>query len=197
MGKKLSWLALAAILPLALLLGCGEQGKVEQGRVIAADKAKKTITIIKDVKHELGKPVYDQLPPVIYAIPQDPAEMGPEPKAGKLMMIDPKARMIVIFDDDNQNFKNIAYVPIDHQEGVGLRHPLVQGKKFPIVDRQKKVITVYDKQKRMLTTFSLPEEYFARPDNTFGFGDEVRIYAKQAGQATRLMNISETDIFKK
>jgi hypothetical protein len=197
MSKKLSWWALAAVLPLALLLSCGEQGKVAQGRVIAADKNQKTITIIKDVKHELGKPAYDQLPPVVYAIPQDPAEMGPEPKAGKLMLIDPKNRIIVIFDDETQNFKTIAFVPIDHKDGVGLRDPLVSGKKFPIVDRQKKVVTVYDKQKRMLTTFSLPEEYFARPDHTFGFGDEVRIYAKQEGQAIRLMNISETDIFKK
>ena len=197
MSKKSFRWTLVAILPLALLLGCGEQGKVAQGRVIAADKGQKTITIIKDVKHELGKPVYDQLPPEVYAIPKDPAEMGPEPKAGKLMKVDPKQKLIVIFDDEGKNFKTIAYVPIDHKDGVGLRDPLVAGKKFPVVDREKKIITVYDKQKRMLTTFSLPEEYFARPDHTFGFGDEVRIYAKQAGQATRLMNISETDIFKK
>jgi hypothetical protein len=197
MSKRSFRWALVAILPVALLLGCGEQGKVDQGRVIAADKAQKTITIIKDVKHELGKPVYDQLPPVVYAIPRDLAEMGPEPKAGKLMKIDPKQKLIVIFDDGSQSFKNIAYVLIDHKEGVGLRDPLVAGKKFPVVDREKKAITVYDKQKRMLTTFSLPEEYFAKPDQTFGFGDEVRIYAKQAGQAVRLMNISETDIFKK
>jgi hypothetical protein len=35
------------------------------------------------------------------------------------------------------------------------------------------------------------------PDNTFGFGDEVRLYAKVPGKAARLMNVSETDIYKK
>jgi len=197
MGKKFFWLALLTILPLTLILGCGELGKVDQGRVISADKAKKTITIIKDIKHELGKPVYDQLPPLVFVLPTDPAEMGPEPKAGKLMELNHKAREIVIFDDAAQNFKRIKYNPIDEKEGVGLRSPLVAGKKFPVVDRTKKAITVYDKRKGLLTTFTLPEEYFAMPDNTFGFGDEVRIYYKQPGQASRLMNISETDIFKK
>jgi hypothetical protein len=197
MGKKFFWLASLAILPLALILGCGEQGKVDQGRVIAVDKANKTITIIKDVKHELNKPVYNQLPPVTYGIPQDPAEMGAEPKAGKLMDVNHKVREIVIYDDATQNFKRIKYNPIDEKEGVGLRSPLVAGKKFPVVDRAKKAVTVYDKRKMLLTTFTLPEEYFAMADNTFGFGDEVRIYAKVPGKAMRLMNISETDIFKK
>ena len=195
MGKNLFRVTLFATL--ALLLGCGELGKVEQGRVINADLAKKTITIIKDIKHQVGKPVYDQLPPVVVLLPTNPAEMGPAPKAGKLMDVDHKIREIVIFDDATQNFKRVKYNPIDEKEGVGLRSPLVADKKFPIVDRTKKAVTVYDKRKRLLTTFTLPDEYFAMPDNTFGFGDEVRIYSKKPGQADRLMNISETDIFKK
>jgi len=69
--------------------------------------------------------------------------------------------------------------------------------KFPKVDRDKKTITVYHKRKRLITTFSLPEEYFKLPAETFGFGDEVRIYAKVPGKSSRLMNISETDIYKK
>jgi hypothetical protein len=197
MGKKSGWLILLAILPLALVLGCGEQGQVVQGRVINADKAKKTITLIKDIKHQLGKPVYDQLPPEVYALPTDPVKMGPDPKAGKLMEVDHKARQIVIFDDGTQNFKRIKYQPIDEKEGVGLRNPLVAGKKFPVVDRVKNTVTVYDKRKMLITTFTIPEEYLDKPDNTFGFGDEVRIYYKKPGQAFKLMNISETDIFKK
>jgi alpha-D-ribose 1-methylphosphonate 5-triphosphate synthase subunit PhnL len=66
-----------------------------------------------------------------------------------------------------------------------------------VVDRAKQAVTVYDKRKKLLTTFTLPEEYFAMPDSTFGFGDEVRIYAKVPGKAQQLMNISGTDIFKK
>jgi hypothetical protein len=198
MYKKYLWVTLLPILFAALALGCGQtQGQVEQGRVIAADNAKKTITMIRDVKHELGKPAYDQLPPVTFELPTNPAEMGAEPKAGKLMDVNHKAREIVIFDDATQNFKRIKYNPIDEKEGVGLRNPLVAGKKFPVVDRVKKTVTVYDKRNRLITTFALPEEYFTKPDNTFGFGDEVRIYAKLPGKAQRLMNISETDIFKK
>jgi len=199
MGKKINWMFLMAIPALLILAaGCGEQqGKVEQGRVIAADKTQKTITMIKDIKHELNKPVYNQVPPVFYALPTDPNEMGPAPKAGKLMEVDHKTREIVIFDDATQNFKRIKYSPIDEKEGVTLRSPLVAGKKFPVVDRAKKAITVFDKRKGLLITFTLPEEYFALPDNTFGFGDEVRVYAKVPGKALRLMNISETDIFKK
>ena len=55
MGKRLRWLILLAILPVALALGCGEQGKVEQGRVIGFDKAKETVTFIRDVKASPGQ----------------------------------------------------------------------------------------------------------------------------------------------
>jgi hypothetical protein len=197
MAKNLCLLTFLAILAGALILGCGEQGKVDQGRAVATDNAKKTVTIILDVKHELGKPAYDKLPPVTFAFPDDPQEMGPEPKAGKLMSVNPDKKEIVIYDDAAKNFKTIVYTPIQVKKGVGLRDPLVSDKKFPIVDREKKTITVYDKRNRLVTTFSLPEEYFQMPDNTFGFGDEVRIYSKTPGKATRLMNISETDIYKK
>ncbi len=43
MGKKVSWWALVACLAATLVLGglgCGEMGKVDQGRVIAFDKDK-------------------------------------------------------------------------------------------------------------------------------------------------------------
>jgi hypothetical protein len=197
MVRKLGWFTLLALLPLALVFGCEKMGNVVQGRVVNKDKAKKTIDLVLDITHELGKPVYDQLPPVTYEFPKDPAEMGPEPKAGKLMEVDPDKKEIVIFDDATQNFKAITYIPIDVVKGVGLRDPRVAGKKFPIMDREKKAITVYHKRKMLITTFSLPEEYFKLPDETFGFGDEVRIYSKVPGKSHRLMNISETDIYKK
>jgi hypothetical protein len=197
MAKNICLLTFLAILAGALILGCGQQGKVEQGRAIAADSTQKNVTIILDVKHELNKPSYDQLPPVTFALPEDPQEMGPMPKAGKLMSVDPDKKEIVIYDDANKNFKTIVFVPVEVKKGVGLRDPLVAGKKFPVLDREKKTITVYDKRNRLITTFQLPEEYLQMPDHTFGFGDEVRIYARAPGKAARLMNISETDIYKK
>lgn len=197
MGKKISCFLLIMVLPLALVWGCGEQGNVAQGRVINYDQDNKTFAMILDIKAELGKPDYDQLPPVTFAIPPDPSEMGAEPKAGKLMKLDPDKNEIVIYDEAAQKFKTITYNPIDVQKSVGLRDARVAGKKFPIMDREKKAVTVYDKRKRVITTFALAEEFLAMPDSTFGFGDEIRIFYKEPGKSLRLMNISETDIYKK
>ncbi|MDP3283883.1 MAG: hypothetical protein Q8M56_05605, partial [Desulfobacterales bacterium] len=88
-------------------------------------------------------------------------------------------------------------------ENVGKDDPLIydkaadKSKTFPMIDRGKKAITVYSKRQKILTTFSLPDEYFALPDNTWDSGDEVRIYYKEEGKARRFMNLSKTDIFKK
>ena len=184
-----------ALLPLAL--GCGELGKVDQGRVIEYDQAKGVVTIIQDKKAEPGNPDYNTLPPHAYTIPTDPHEMGPEPKAGKRMKLDTKAQEIVIFDKDTKNFKKINYIPIDKKEGVGRDDPLVAGKKFPLIDKEKKTISIYSGRQKLLVVFSLPDEYFKMPGDTWDAGDEVRIYYKEPGKALRLMNISKTDIFKK
>lgn len=203
MAKKYSWITALAILPLILVLGCGELGKVDQGRVIEYDKEKGTATLIRDMKADPKNPDYTHLPPFTYELPKDPAEMGPEPKAGKRMKLDTKKSQITIFDTATQNFKTIDFTLIDQKENVDKDNPLVydaaadKPKKFPVVDREKKTITVYSKRLKSLTVFSLPDEYFALPDNTWDAGDEVRIYYKEEGKARRFMNISKTDIYKK
>lgn len=196
MGKRLSWRALLVILPVALVFGCGDMGKVDQGRVIAFDNAKGTVTFIQDVKADVGNPDYSGAPHV-YALPKDPSERGEDPSAGKRMKLDTKAREIVIFDDASKSFKKIPYTLIDEKDGVEKNNPLVAGKKFPAVDKGKKTITIYSGRQKILVTFSLPEEYFALPDNTWEAGDEVRVYYKEPGKALRFMNITKTDIFKK
>jgi hypothetical protein len=197
MLKKYCGLTLLVILPLILAYGCGELGKVDQGRVIEFDKAKGTVTLIRDIKGDSKNPDYSHLPPVVYQIPKDFNEMGPEPKAGLRMKLDAKAKQIIIFDPASQNFKKIDYALIDQKEGVDAGDPLVKDKKFPLVDKEKKAITLYSKRQKLLTTFSVPDEYFALPAGTWDAGDEVRIYYKEAGKARRLMNITKTDIFKK
>ena len=196
MAKRLSLLTLLAVLPLALVLGCGEMGKVDQGRVIAFDKNKETVTFIVDVKHDTANPDYSGAP-VTFALPKDPAERGEDPKFGKRMKLDTKAREIVIYDDATKGFKKIAYTLIDEKDGVAKDNPLVAGKKFPAVDKTKKTVTIYSGRQKILVTFSLPEEYLALPDDTWEAGDEVRIYFKEPGKALRFMNITRTDIFKK
>lgn len=196
MAKRLSWWALLAILPVALILGCGEMGKVDQGRVITFDKDKETVTFIIDVKHDPANPDYSGAP-VTYQLPKIASERGEDPKAGKRMKLDAKTREIVIFDDASQQMKKIQYTLIDQKEGVAKDNALVAGKKFPMVDRTKKTITIYSGRQKLLTIFSLPDEYFGLPDDTWDAGDEVRVYYKEPGKALRFMNITRTDIFKK
>jgi hypothetical protein len=199
MGKKLNWWALVASLTATLVLGafgCGEMGKVEQGRVIAFDKAKENVTFIVDTKHDTANPDYSGAP-LTFALPKDPMERGEDPKAGLRMKLDTKTREIVIYDPASQGMKKITYTLIDQKENVGKDSSLVAGKKFPIVDKEKKAITVYSGRQKLLVTFSVPDEYLALPDSTWEAGDEVRIYSKEAGKAARFMNITKTDIFKK
>jgi hypothetical protein len=199
MGKKISWWAFAACLAATLVLGgfgCGEMGKVDQGRVIAFDKDKETVTFIIDVKHDPANPDYSGAP-LTFELPKDPADRGEDPKAGKRMKLDAKSREIVIYDTGTQSLKKITYTLIDQKEGVAKDDPLVKGKKFPLVEKDKKAITIYSGRQKLLTTFSVPEEYFALPDNTWEAGDEVRVYYKEPGKALRFMNITRTDIFKK
>jgi hypothetical protein len=199
--KKYCWIIGLAILPVLMGLGCGELGKVDQGRVINFDKAKWTATLIRDVKADPQNPDYSHLPPMTYALPTDPSEMGPDPKPGLRMKLDTKKKEIVIFDPATQNFKTIQYTLVDQKEKVDKEDPslFANGKsiKFPVVNREKKTITVYSKRQQILTTFTVPDEYFAMPDYTWDAGDEARIYYKEEGKARRFMNISKTDIFKK
>jgi len=196
MAKRLSLLTLLAILPLALMLGCGDLGKVDQGRVIAFDKSKETVTFIVDVKHDPANPDYSGAL-ITFALPKDPAERGEDPKFGKRMKLDAKTKEITIYDVAGKGLKKIPYTLIDEKDGVAKNNPLVAGKKFPAVDKAKKTVTIYSGRQKILITFSLPEEYFALPDDTWEAGDEVRVYYKEPGKALRFMNITRTDIFKK
>ncbi|MFH0788025.1 MAG: DUF4881 domain-containing protein [Pseudomonadota bacterium] len=199
--KKYCWMIGLAVWPVLLTLGCGELGKVDQGRTIGFDKAKRTVTLIRDKKGDSQNPDYSQLPPMTYTLPTDPSEMGPDPKPGLRLKLDTDNNEIIIFDPTTQNLKTIKYTLVDQKEKVNRDDPLVfendTPKKFPVIDREKKTITIYSKRQKRLTTFTLPQEYFALPEYTWGAGDEVRIYYKEEGKARRLMNVTETDIFKK
>ena len=70
---------------------------MDQGRVIAFDKDKETVTFIMDVKHDTANPDYSGAP-VTFALPKDPRERGEDPKAGLRMKLDTKTREIVIYD---------------------------------------------------------------------------------------------------
>ena len=203
MTGKSMWRTLLVALPLVLLLGCTDYGKVDQGRVIKYDPETKTMTFIRDKANDAQNPDYTFLPPVSYVLPADPAEAGPLTKAGGRMKIDNKKNQITIFDPATQNFKTIDFVMIDFKENIDKEHPLVfdkeagKAKKFPVVDKDKKTVTIYSGRQKTLSVIQLPEEYFAMPEDTWDAGDEVRVYYKEEGKALRFMNVSKTNIFKK
>ena len=201
--KKSYWIIALALMPIMITLGCGELGKVDQGRVIRFDKNKRTVTLIRDKNADSQNPDYSYLPPMTYTLPDDPQEMGPDPKAGLRMKLDIPNKQIVIFDTATQQFKTLQYTLVDQKEKINKENPLVydkdkdKPKAFPVIDREKKTITLYSKRQQTLITFSLPEDYLSLPDYTWDSGDEVRIYYKEEGKARRFMNVTKTDIFKK
>ncbi|GAB6126332.1 DUF4881 domain-containing protein [Humidesulfovibrio idahonensis] len=203
MTRKSMWRTLLVALPVVLLMGCSDPGKVDQGRVIKFDKEARTITMIRDKANDAQNPDYTYLPPVTYTLPTNPAEMGPEPKAGGRMKIDNKKNQITIFDPATQNFKTIDFVMVDFKENIDKNHPLVydkeadKAKKFPVIDKEKKTITIYSGRQKTLSVIQLPEEYFTMPDSTWDAGDEARVYYKEEGKSLRFMNVSKTNIFKK
>ena len=54
------------------------------------------------------------------------------------------------------------------------------------MDKTRKTITIYSKRQAILTTFSVPDEYFMLPADTWDNGDEVRIYYKEERQGGTL-----------
>lgn len=189
---------LLACVPALFTLGCTNNfGKVEQGRVIAFDKHKGLVTVIRDSVPGATKPHYDVLPPFVVKVPVDSNEMGPAPAAGKRLLFDTDLKKIVIFDVLAGSIKTITYTPLAEASNVAKDDPRVKGIQFPIVDRQNKAITIYSSRDKRLVKFTLPDEYFALPNDTWQAGDDVRYYYKQPSQALRLMNVSRTDVMRR
>jgi len=174
-----------------------EFGKVDQGRVIAYDKEKGLVTIISDSRQDFRNPDYNTLPPHVYKVPDNPDHMGPAPSVGKRMKLDLEKNLIVIFDDATQSFINIPIEVVEKKTGIKRDNPLVKDKKFPIIDKDKRTVTLYSARLQVYSTIKVPEEHINRPPETWNAGDEVRIYYREPGKAHKFMNISKTDIYKK
>ena len=172
-----------------ILAGCGDLGRVEQGRVIAYDRETRRLTLIREATDASAK-VPGVLPPVTVAAPENPDEMGPAPAAGGLMRVDYQNRRIVIYDRTAQAFRTIAITP------VAERRDVVKAPKSPAIDRAKKTITIYAAAEHALITFAASDELLAMPADTWQAGDVVRYYYKDPAHALRLMNVTRTDLSK-
>lgn len=194
---------LLAALPVVFLAGCVDYGKVDQGRTVAVDKEKKTVTFIRDKANDWQKPDYTYLPALTYTFPTQPEEMGEIPKAGLRMKLDAEKGQVVLYDPKKQNFETISVQIVDKQDGIDSKHPLVydaaadKAKQFPAVDKDKKIVTIYSGRQKLLVSFIPPDEYMSLPAAAWDSGDEVRVYYKEDGKALRLMNVTKTNIFKK
>jgi hypothetical protein len=204
MPMKRIGLALLSLLLPALLAGCQEYGKVVQGRTVAYDKDKKIVTIIRETAHDRLNPRYNALPPMTFQLPTDPKETGPEPKAAQRIEFKPEQNQITIYDAATQTFKTIDFVEkADIKSNINRDDPLVNDaatgkpKNYPIIDKEKKTITIYSRRLKQLATFKVPDQYFGMPESTWDAGEEVRIFYREDGKAARFQNMSKTDIYKK
>ena len=179
------------LLPAALALAmaaCGDFGKVNQGRVVAFDREKGTVTLVSDSNYrEPGNPKFDALPAVTIRVPENPKEMGPAPEAGKLLHFDLAAGRMVVFDPAG-GLKNIPFRLVGRREDAR-REELSA---LPAIDRAAGTVRLA--VKNAILTLAVPGEYLSLPDDTWKAGDEVRYYYKDPGQALRLMNVTRTDI---
>ena len=194
--KTRRWIITLIFVPLLIVIGCKEEEKVDWGRVIAFDRFKGKITLIRDKKFDLQYPDNSQLTAVSYDLEKGFFEIEPKITVGLRIKLDIENSQIIIYDPASQNFKTIKYTLLDKKERIALDNPLVfdadnqKLKNFPIVDRERKMITVYSRRQQILMTFTLPEKYFTLPDYTWSAGDEVRVYYKENGKALRLVNIT-------
>ncbi len=96
------------------LAACGRFGTVNQGRVVAFDRAQGLVTLISDSNYrDPAHPRFDRLPPVTIHVPADRNEMGPEPQPGLLLSLDCAHRGAVLFDPATQSLRTL---PCDSPE---------------------------------------------------------------------------------
>jgi hypothetical protein len=193
---KRGLLLLLACAPLFFTLACAKPGKVEQGRVIAYDKQNGVVTVIRDSSGGAEKPKNDVLPPIRVKIPQDRSEMGPLPDAGARLLFDTQARKVVFYDRASGTIKTLAYAPVGELANVAKDDPRVKGARFPIIDKEKKTVTLYSSRDKKLVTFGVTDEFLAMPVEIWKAGDDVRYFFETPGQALRMMNVTKTDVMK-
>ena len=102
-------------------------------------------------------------------------------------------KVLIVFDPASQGFKPVQFTLIGRQDNVDADDPRVARAHFPMVDFEKRAITIYLPKQRRIVTISVPDEMFGLPPDSWRAGDEVRYYYKDPGQALRLMNITKTN----
>ena len=187
-------------LGLCMLTACGiEFGDVIQGRTVAFDEKAQTVSLILDSNPEQGQSDYNILPPRVFKVPTDRAEMGPTPRPGMRMKLDTDKNTITLYDAQENKFETLTFTLISKRPGVTARE--VQGRNLPEINAEKNQITIYSSGQRLLVEIQVTPEQLAKYPEPYHWeaGDIVRIYYKNQdpSQALRLMNVTRTNIFNR
>jgi hypothetical protein len=195
MKNRILMTALLAALSFALT-ACNYDGAVEQGRAVAYEPGK-DVTLVLDTSKVRNKPLYNGKA-ATYKLPVDSIDMGPEPTCGGLLAVNPEKKTVSVYDAAAKSAKELSVDFTDVQKDIGARHPLVAGKTFPVVDKEKQTVTVYAPALRSLVTFN-PGAAISMSADTWKFGDEARVAFRNAEktQSLRFMNITKTNIFRR
>jgi len=167
--------------------GCARQGEVTQGRCVAFNPDRGTVTLL--ISAGRRDTSYTRLPPVTFALPSDERCMGPAPAAGLLVRVNPQAKTLLVYDPMRRTIETVACASLQ------LSDPPTRGERaLPEIDREKRTVTTLAGDMGKLATFSLSEKDLSRPPASWIMGDVVRIYSQETGKAVRLMNVSKTKI---
>ena len=190
-----------------MLAGCGEYGEVEQGRAVAFDKEKSTVSIIIDTNLDPKKPpAYTELPPHDYILPTDPMERGADPSVGLRMTLDVEKKIIKMYNPRSKAFEELSFEVVKDEQRVDVRrrHPLVwdqganKAKRFPDFDEANKVVKLYSGRQQRYTEIKLSADDYAKyKGDEWNAGDECRFYYKEKGKSLRFYNITKTDISRR
>lgn len=151
------------------------------GRVVGYDKEGKQVTFIQDALNwsNPGRPEFTVLPPKEVTLTEDPGDKAP--KAGGRLRIDYEAKEIIIYNADTKVIDTLPVEIVSITKDVEADNPLVAGKVFPMVDKEKSQITIYSKRQKSLATVGVPADYMKLPEATWDDGHNVKLNEDGSG----------------
>ncbi|MDR3363281.1 MAG: DUF4881 domain-containing protein [Desulfovibrio sp.] len=197
--KKTKTLLLSLLVSTLALAACTSDSGVEQGRCVAFDPAAKTMTLVADtVRDDRSRTDYSGAV-ITYKLPAESKEMGPAPTVGGRLMVDVEKSNVLVFDPVSKKPREIAVEFTSVEKNIDKTNPKVAGKTFPLIDKEKQTITIYSARLSTLTSFKPPQAAMELPAEVWTPGDEMRVAFKQTDKtrATRVMNVSKTNIFRR
>ncbi|MCX8069450.1 MAG: DUF4881 domain-containing protein [Thermodesulfovibrionales bacterium] len=187
---------------LFLLMSCQEKAKETfiQGRVIDYDINTNQVKIIRDANNDMIKPNYNTLPLLTFELPKDIIPKGSEPTDGYRINTDAENGVITVYDPQNNIFKDLKITIVDKVINVQRDDPLVFDKntkspvKFPIIEKDKKTITLYSQRQKIYLKFKVDETLFELPEKAWRAGDDIKISTKDNKKITTYTNLTKSDI---